>query len=380
MQTWKPWQQFSILASMAACLMHLPGCSDPVPPNPAPSALSRVQVSSVAEAKKSVFADLPADQQAELEALSDGRSDEVDLRLATPPVEDLQRMPISPQVKSVTIRKLKVSREHLEALTRCCPNLETLHVFSAVVVPDLLNPLRDLKSLHSLRVGDRDLNDESLEPLRNLPLKELTISTTSVTDGGMEVVGTLTSLETLYLHDLPVTDAGVAKLSNLMQLRWLTLGATEITDAALQTVAGMKELRLLSLNGTRITDTGLKELALLEHMDWFEADGSFFRGPEHSPRITDQGLRVIAEWPAIATVSLWRTPITNDGLATLGRVKTLRNLSIGETAVTDDGLPHLYQLPLKNLNLSGTETTPEAIEKIKQAIPGLKVSKFGQLQ
>lgn len=380
MQTWKTWQQFSILASMAASLMHLPGCSDPVPPNPAPSALSRVQVSSVPEAKKSVFADLPADQQAELEALLDGRSDEVDLRLATPSVEDLQAMPISPQVKAVIIRKLKVSREHLEALTRCCPNMETLHVFSAVVAPDLLNPLRDIKSLHSLWVGDRALNDESLEPLRSLPLKELTISTTSITDGGMEVVGTLTSLETLYLHDLPVTDAGVAKLSKLTQLRWLTLAFTEITDASLQTVAGMKELRRLTLNGTRITDTGLKELAFLEHLDSFSADCPGFPGHGHSPRITDQGLRVIAEWPAIETVSLWRTQITNDGLETLGRVKTLRHLHIGQTAVTDDGLPHLYQLPLKSLNLSGTETTPEAIGKIKQAIPGLEVYKFGQLQ
>ena len=357
-----------IVLAMATTL-H--GCDQP-PPKPTPTRPKvEIRVSGGGSLKGTLFEPLRGDPAAEMAELKSGAGDEVDLKVAAPTPEELRWLPPNPRVKTIMIRTLQVTRDHLDVLVDKCPNLEHLHLFDASVEPGLFASLPKWKSLRRLYISIDRLNDAALEPLRALPLTQLSLSTTQVTDAGMEVVGTLVGLERLYLHDLSLTDAGIEKLAPLSNLKWLSLNYNEISDVGLRTVAKMTELTQLRLNGTKVTDAGLAELSVLTRLTTLDADGL---------PITDQGLETIATWPQLEALSIWDARITDSGLAILGRMKSLRSLGVGRTKVTDAGLSHLERLPLKGLNLSDTATTLPAIQQFKEAIPGLAVIKYGQLQ
>lgn len=343
------------------------GCDEP-PPKPTPS---RPKVEVVVSGGGSFFEPLRGDPAAEMAELKSGDNEEVDLKVAAPTPEELRWLPRLPHVKTITIRTLQVTQDHLDVLADKCPNLEHLHLFEASVEPGLFASLPRLKSLRRLSISIDHLNDAALAPLRGLPLTELSIQTTQVTDAGMEVVGTLVGLERLYLSDLPITDAGIEKLASLSKLKWLILSYTEVTDVGLKAVARFSDLTNLNINGTKVTDAGLAELSSLSRLTILNADGL---------PLTDRGLETIAAWPQLEVLSIWDAQMTDSGLAILGRMKSLRSLGIGRTPVTDAGLPNLERLPLKGLNLSGTATTLPAIRKLKEVLPGLTVTKYGQTQ
>ena len=127
------------------------------------------------------------------------------------------------------------------------------------------------------------------------------------------------------LSDVPITDASLNWLDSLPHLQKLDLGHTKsyagqgtITDAGLAHVAGLVELRRLSLTNTDVTDAGLAHLK---------------------------------------------------GLA------RLESLNLERTKVTDEGLKHLLGLTkLQTLKLQGTAVTREGAQKVREALPGCKIS------
>jgi len=63
-------------------------------------------------------------------------------------------------------------------------------------------------------------------------------------------------------------------------------------------------------------------------------------------------------------------------LVQLKGLKNLQVLALSRTEVTDAGLGALKDIKsLKSIYLIGTKVTPQAIDKLKQAIPGVAVYK-----
>src|SRR5262249_51612789 len=93
---------------------------------------------------------------------------------------------------------------------------------------DLNNPDKPAVSLdlHGTRISDADL-----EILRSLTkLQSLNLYNTNVTDAGLVHLQGLTSLSTLYLNYTSITDAGLAHLTGLPHLQQLGLYHTQVTD------------------------------------------------------------------------------------------------------------------------------------------------------
>jgi len=68
--------------------------------------------------------------------------------------------------------------------------------------------------------------------------------------------------------------------------------------------------------------------------------------------------------------------ITDAGLTTLQTFPVLRVLKLSNTNITDAGLVILQSFPaLEWLYLANTKTTDDAVEALKQARPGLKVTR-----
>ncbi|MCE9544777.1 MAG: hypothetical protein K8T25_04560 [Planctomycetia bacterium] len=92
--------------------------------------------------------------------------------------------------------------------------------------------------------------------------------------------------------------------------------------------------------------------------------------------LSDNGLRYLPKFPALHTFDASNTAITDKGLHNMRTAPALQNLSLRYTQITDKGLAHLKNIKtLTTLNLEGTAVSDQAILDLKQAIPGLTVTK-----
>ena len=335
---------------------------------PSPAAIAEPAAPMVSE---NPVIDRMAEARKEMAKFADVDSEDGYLQWAKPSVDELQLLPQLPRKKELDIRQLQVTRDHLDVLVNKCPNIERISLMSAVITPDLFLSLPKLKLLRELSILQIELDDAALAPLRGLPLTELGIANNSVTDTGMEVVGTMQSLTYLNVAELDLTDAGMRHLEGLSNLTGLRMGYTKVSDAGLKSIGQLTNLTSINLNHTQITDAGFLELGRLKKLTSVEANCS---------GLTDHCLTAVLEWPAIEQLDLWDTQITDAGLPILAKSKTLKYLAVGRTTVTDAGLPHLYQSSLLSLNLSDTATTLPAIEELKKEVPGITVIKYGQTQ
>ena len=124
------------------------------------------------------------------------------------------------------------------------------------------------------------------EELPDKPVIAVALFGTKVTDAGLQQLAELKSLHTLNLGNTRVADAGLKELAGLTKLTTLGLHNTRVTDAGLQQLAGLTNLTLLTLDGTQITDAGLQQLAGLTKLTRL-----FVRGTQ----ITDAGVAYIGK-------------------------------------------------------------------------------------
>ncbi len=119
---------------------------------------------------------------------------------------------------------------------------------------------------HFPRLVDLDLagtaiTDEGLAHVSGLGIKNLMLSGTQVTGGGLSVLARCPALSSVALSKTQVDDAGVEFLAALPGLRTLYLDGTPITDEALRRLESATALRYLRLGGNRaVTDEGIARL------------------------------------------------------------------------------------------------------------------------
>ncbi len=107
------------------------------------------------------------------------------------------------------------------------------------------------------------------------------------------------------------------------------LDGSTLTDAGLKELAGFKQLQSLSLSGTKVTDAGLKQLAGLTQLQTLMLECT---------NVTDAGLKELATLTQLHWLYLEGTTVTDTGLNELAVLKQLQVLSLEGTKVTDAGL------------------------------------------
>ena len=163
-----------------------------------------------------------------------------------------------------------------------------------------------------------------------------------IDDEGMQLLVAMSNLEHIDLSNTRITDAGVACLAGATSLRSLELSDTGVTDVGLHKLAGLTQLRNLAVNSTAVSD---------------------------------RGLSVVAGMPLLKGLDIENTQVTDAGLVYVGKLKNLQMLSVlGNRGVTDRGLEQLHELhSLRFLQLRGTGTSPDGIERLERALPSMTV-------
>jgi hypothetical protein len=214
-----------------------------------------------------------------------------------------------------------------------------------------------------------------------------------VGDVGLESLPPLVELEDLKLGGNAITGLNLNFLKLLPKLKKLSLSGIQrrnagacwtplITDLDMDAIALLTNLEELDLGigvslgmggkpaapgggncrvtgGIQLTDLGLAKLVTLKKLRWLDVSGA---------RLTAEGIEVLQKLPELERLSLWNIPALDDSAAkVLAGMPALVSLDVSYTSVGDAGLDLLAQSPhLKQLYLTETKVTPEAVERFQQ--------------
>lgn len=110
-------------------------------------------------------------------------------------------------------------------------------------------------------MSNAQFNDTHLENLRGLRrLEYIYLPGSSITDDGMDVLGSMNTLLNIGVGSSAITDRGIAKLVDLPRLVYLSIGNTKITDDVFTSLGKIKNLRQLHIPAS----SGLTEAAVEE--------------------------------------------------------------------------------------------------------------------
>jgi len=99
--------------------------------------------------------------------------------------------------------------------------------------PASLARLAKFPNLTSLNLWNAKVTDAGLAEIAKLPLRELVLTETPITDAALVHIGQMTKLQRLVLTETPITNAGLAYLHSLKSLRFLGLRGTGVTAEGL---------------------------------------------------------------------------------------------------------------------------------------------------
>ncbi len=206
---------------------------------------------------------------------------------------------------------------------------------------------------------DSDLTDRGLKEIAHMDLlKDLNLENTKVTDQGLSNLSSLKNLTDLHLDDDKVTAKGLHYLVSLPVLKDLTLNRVDCDwSAAFAELAQFPSLQVLSLKDTRISNDDLTALKNLKKLYTLNLDFT---------EITDQGISNLSSQPTLRVLSLQGCKHFNGtDFKILGKLKVsyldLRNLLIDESA-----LQNLEQTSIQGLNLSESKITDGALETLSR--------------
>jgi formylglycine-generating enzyme required for sulfatase activity len=182
------------------------------------------------------------------------------------------------------------------------------------------------------------LTDVGLQQLKEMKsLQTLSLYWTRVTDAGLEHLGGLSNLKVLYLVGTPVSDVGFAHLQGL-PLEQLYVPGTRVTDRG---VAKFTNLKVLNI-GNQVTDATLGNLTGLTRLETLALSYT---------DVTANGLKVLARFPSLKVLSLSGEKITDKGLENLKTLQKLTELRLEDTEVTSAGVTAL-QAALPNCKIT----------------------------
>ena len=230
-------------------------------------------------------------------------------------------------------------------------------------------------------LGYRKITDEGLKELAPLRgLSDLHLHNTSIGDAGLKGLAPFKNLLYLGLDSTRITDEGLKELAGHEKLLELSLANTAITDKGLKEIAKIKNLHKLVLTGTKITDAGLKELAVMKNLGELTLFGT---------KITATGLKELATVKTLKNLGLDPAQVDDDTLRVLranGQLHFLNDLTFPRssldaqvirltgTRVTDVGLRELADFKaVKSIVITNTKVTDAGIKQLKDMWPEVKV-------
>jgi hypothetical protein len=214
-------------------------------------------------------------------------------------------------------------------------------------------------------------------------LKSLTLygGKKTLTDATLPLLAGLTELEELNTEGIHVSDAGLAGFAKLKNLRSLSffhpsLDLKGFDGSGYAALKDLPKLEKLTVAGTRFNDRGMAAIAEIRQLKDFRTWHTYQ---------SQAGNAELAKLPELRSLWLGQRLRRWDGSSNacslddatfdvLVKLKGLESLTLDEAKLSLEGLLRLKELtPLKKLDLKRIDLTAEDFEKLRAALPGVKV-------
>lgn len=162
--------------------------------------------------------------------------------------------------RQLIVRDGRIAPAELEELGDHCTLLEVLELDHVDTGPDGLSVVGRLPNLKRIKLGCRIDDDDVAELVRAERLIAVNLPEATFTDRGLQMLASLSDLESLRFRSPHVTDAGIEYIAEMPALRFLHLIEVPVTDAGLEHLSGLVQLESFYLDGGRCTDAGLRTL------------------------------------------------------------------------------------------------------------------------
>ncbi len=239
-------------------------------------------------------------------------------------------------IEAIVLSATKVTDAGLKILAGI-PTLSRLFIDECPVTDRGFAEIARMKNLRWLRANSLPVSDEAVAKFAELEhMERLELPGTQITDRACEIIAGL-PIQELDLSGTKITDAGIAKLKKLKKLQKLNLENTGVSDECFAAIGGMTKLDDLNLSGTKVTGKGISALKPLSKLLALKLSGS---------------------------------KLADANVAELKSLSSLRVLELEKTKITDASINHLKALKhLNALIITGTKISGEGKKKLKGAMP-----------
>ncbi len=203
-----------------------------------------------------------------------------------------------------------------------------------------LSPFKECKVTEQIRFRGATLTGPGLAYLIHLPLRQLDLYGTSI------------------------TDRSLSEIKNMKHLQELNLSHTDISDAGLDQLVGLPQLKRLSLKEVPVSDRGIDALAKIKKLECLNL--------KYNASLTAKGIEKLANMPVLRELRIRRSQIGDRQLIGLKSSKNIRILDLREDPnVTDKTISNLLKTNIEQLNISETQVTGKGLLVLKN-MPSLK--------
>jgi hypothetical protein len=151
----------------------------------------------------------------------------------------------------------------------------------------------------------------------------LSLSDETLTPENLKEIAALQKLSVIWLQGCVIRDgttmrkihdADLASFAGLTRVQDFCITDTDITDEGMKVIANFPKLKFLNLDGGKVTGSGFRDLGQLEKLEviWLR----------HT-KLQDENLNYFSLFPKLSTVLLQHTKVTREGLWSLAKLKHL---------------------------------------------------------
>ncbi len=269
------------------------------------------------------------------------------------------RLQAIPSLQTLVLRLGPLIPSDLAPLTRCS-ELRELTVEEGVVSRELVSTLRKLTGLERLVLGQVSFATDGMSALTALPLKEISISSSFLTDEDLPDFHEFSRLERIEFVGTRVTSSRITSLRS--EFPHLEISANTFEEDRSAAVWVIEQ------GGKVIVDefgpsTQEQKVADLPKWPFRVTDIDLFQ----QQQVTDDDLSRFSDLIELKSLNLRGTGVTDLGLEHLANLENLEHLKLGETDVTGSGFPNLKTLhKLRTLTAYHIPLTNETIQTIPE--------------
>lgn len=157
------------------------------------------------------------------------------------------------------------------------------------------------------------------------------------TDADLSCVETLTQLEFLSVARCRIRGEGLRSLRDIVSLKKLDLSNTFINDEALSFLPALPNLVYLDIGGAPLTAEALTPLTMDKFPNLIDLNVP-------GPFCDDSWATALLNMSQLQRLGLYGTRLTDQGLRRMAEHKSLRDIAIGRSYVSEEGLAEFRKL------------------------------------